>query len=116
MRTGALPSWTAVASLGKARSKGAVVAAGGALLATSGLYAGQAGSSENTYASIGAEGALASWNGATGSNTIDVVLGYALYNTAAVFFVDAQGGGHIMVIGGASRSATPQPSAGVVYY
>ena len=116
MRTGALPSWTAVASMGKARSKGAVVAAGGALLATSGLYAGQAGSSENTYASIGAEGALASWNGATGSNTIDAVLGYALYNTSAVFFVDAQGGGHIMVIGGASRSATPQPSAGVVYY
>jgi len=116
MRTGALPSWTAVSSMGKARSKGAVVAAGGALLATSGLYSGQAGSSEDTYASIGADGALGSWNGATGSNTIDAVLGYALYNTAAVFFVDAQGGGHIMVLGGASRSATPQPSAGVVYY
>ena len=80
------------------------------------LYSGQAGSSENTYASIVAEGALASWNGATGSNTIDVVLGYALYNTAAVFFIDAQGRGHVMVIGGASRSSTPQPSAGVVYY
>jgi hypothetical protein len=116
MRTGALPSWTAVNSMGKARSKGAVIAAGGALLATSGLYSGQAGSSENTYASIGADGALVSWNGATGSNTIDGVLGYALYNTAAVFFVDAQGGGHIMVLGGASRSASPQPSAGVVYY
>ena len=116
MRTGALPSWTAVTSMGKARSKGAVVAAGGALLATSGLYSGQAGSSENTYASIVTEGSLASWNGATGSNTIDVVLGYALYNTAAVFFVDAQGRGHVMVLGGASRSSTPQPSAGVVYY
>ena len=116
MRTGALASWSAVNSLGKARSKGAVVAAGGALLATSGLYSGSAGSSENTYASIGAGGTLGSWNGATGSNTIQAVLGYALYNTAAVFFVDAQGGGHIMVIGGASRSASPQPSAGVVYY
>lgn len=116
MRTGALPSWTAVTSMGKARSKGAVVAAGGALLATSGLYSGSAGSSEDTYASIGADGTLASWNGATGSNTIDAVLGYSLYNTAAVFFVDAQGGGHIMVLGGASRSATPQPSAGVVFY
>jgi hypothetical protein len=116
MVTGALPSWTAVNSMGKARSKGAVVAAGGAILATSGLYSGSAGSSENTYASIGADGALGSWNGATGSNTIQAVLGYALYNTAAVFFVDAQGGGHIMVLGGASRSATPQPSAGVVYY
>lgn len=116
MRNGALPSWTQVTSMGKARSKGAVVAAGGALLATSGLYSGQAGSSENTYASIAAEGALASWNGATGSNTIDVLLGYAVYNTAAVFFVDAQGRGHVMVLGGASRSGTPQPSAGVVYY
>ena len=102
--------------MGKARSKGAVVVAGGALLATSGLYSGQAGSSENTYASIGAEGTLTSWNGATGSNTIDGLLGYALYNAAAVFFVDAQGRGHVMVLGGASRSATPQPSAGVVYY
>jgi len=116
MRTGALPSWTAMTTMGKARSKGAVVAAGGALLATSGLYSGQAGSSENTYASIGAEGALTTWNGATGSNTIDALLGYALYNTAAVFFVDAQGRGHVMVLGGATRSATPQPSAGVVYY
>ena len=95
---------------------GAVIAAGGALLATSGLYSGQAGSSENTYASIVTDGALASWNGATGSNTIDVLLGYALYNTAAVFFVDAQGRGRVMVLGGASRSTTPQPSAGVVYY
>jgi hypothetical protein len=83
---------------------------------TSGLYSGQAGSSENTYASIGAEGTLGSWNGATGSNTIDVLLGYELYNTAAVFFIDAQGRGHVMVLGGASRSATPQASAGVVYY
>ena len=116
MRNGSLPSWTPAAAMGKARSKGAVVAAGGSLLATSGLYSGQAGSSENTYASIGAEGALASWNGATGSNTIDVLLGYAVYNTAAVFFVDVQGRGHVMVIGGASRSGTTQPSAGVVYY
>lgn len=116
MRNGSLPSWTAATSIGKARSKGAVVAAGGALLATSGLYSGQAGSSENTYASIVAEGALASWNGATGSNTIDVLLGYALYNTAAVFFVDARGRGHVMVLGGASRSSTPVPSAGVVVY
>lgn len=116
MRTGSLSPWTQLNSLGKARTKGALVAAGGALLVTSGLYSGQAGSSENTYASIGAEGALGSWNGATGSNTIDVLLGYELYNTAAVFFIDAQGRGHVMVLGGASRSATPQASAGVVYY
>ena len=116
VRTGSLPAWTQVTSLGKARSKGSLVAAGGALLETSGLYSGQAGSSENTYASIAAEGVLGSWNGATGSNTIAALLGYEVYNAAAVFFVDAQGRGHVMVLGGATRSATPQPSAGVVYY
>jgi len=116
MRTGLLPSWTQSATMGKARSKGAVVAAGGALLVSSGIYAGQAGSSENTYASIGADGSLTSWNGATGSNTIDTLLGYAVYNSAAVFFLDAQGRGHVMMLGGAKRSTAGQPSAGVVYY
>jgi hypothetical protein len=116
MRTGALPSWTQSTAMGKARSKGAVVAAGGALLVSSGIYAGQAGSSENTYASILADGSLASWNGATGSNTIDVLLGYAVYNTASVFFRDAEGRGHVMLLGGAKRSTAGQPSAGVVYY
>lgn len=116
MRTGALPTWTQAAAMSKARSKGAVVAAGGALLVSSGIYAGQAGSSENTYASILADGSLASWNGATGSNTIDVLLGYAVYNTASVFFLDAQGRGHVMLLGGAQRSTAGQPSAGVVYY
>ena len=116
MRTGLLPSWTQSAAMGKARSKGAVVAAGGALLVSSGIYAGQAGSSDNTYASIGADGGLTSWNGATGSNTIDVLLGYAVYNTAAVFFLDVQGRGHVMMLGGAKRSTAGQPSAGVVYY
>lgn len=116
MRTGALPAWTQSAAMGKARSKGAIVAAGGALLVSSGIYAGQAGSSENTYASITSDGSLASWNGATGSNTIDVLLGYAVYNTASVFFLDAQGRGHVMLLGGAKRSTAAQPSAGVVYY
>jgi hypothetical protein len=118
MRNGTLPAWAPVTGMGKARSKGAVVAAGGSLLVSSGIYAGQAGSSENTYASISADGSLASWNGATGSNTIDVLLGYAVYNTATVFFLDAQGRGHVMLLGGANRSTTTpgQPSAAVVYY
>ena len=116
MRTGVLPAWTPSTGMGKARSKGAVVAAGGALLVSSGVYAGQAGSSENTYASIMADGSLASWNGATGSNTIDVLIGYAVYNTASVYFLDAQGRGHVMLLGGAKRSTEGQPSAEVVYY
>ena len=116
MRNGTLPAWAPVTGMGKARSKGAVVAAGGSLLVSSGIYAGQAGSSENTYASITSDGSLASWNGATGSNTIDVLLGYAVYNTASVFFLDAQGRGHVMLLGGAKRSTAGQPSAAVVYY
>ena len=116
MRNGTLPAWAPATGMGKARSKGAVVAAGGSLLVSSGIYAGQAGSSENTYASITADGSLASWNGATGSNTIDVLLGYAVYNTATVFFLDAQGRGHVMLLGGANRSSAGQPSAAVVYY
>jgi hypothetical protein len=62
------------------------------------------------------EGVLGSWNGATGSNTAAALLGYEVYNVAAVFFVDAQGRGHVMVLGGATRSVTPQPSAGVLHY
>jgi hypothetical protein len=116
MRDGKLSGWTSVAGMGKARGKHAAIVAGGALLATSGIYAGQAGSSENTYASIGADGTLASWNGATGSNTVDVVLGYALYNAAAVPFIDAQGRGHVLVLGGANRSTLGVPSAAVVAY
>lgn len=34
-----------------------------------------------------------SWTGATGVNTIGAVLGYDLYNEAAVSFVDATGEG-----------------------
>lgn len=74
------------------------------MLATSGVYSGQVGSRENTYATINAYGILASWGGATGSNTIQTVLGYGLYNAAAVTFIDATGKGHVLVLGGANRS------------
>ena len=63
-----------------------------------------------------ADGSLASWNGAAGSNTIDVLLGYAVYNTVSVYFLDGQGRGHVMLLGGAKRSTAGQPSSGVVYY
>jgi hypothetical protein len=116
VRDGSIPSWAAVTSPNKARAKHGMITAGGALLVTSGVYSGQAGSSENSYAVINADGTLASWNGATGSNTIDVVLGYALYNEAAVSFVDANGIGHVLVLGGGRRTAPGRASAGVVYY
>jgi hypothetical protein len=108
--------WTAVSSLGKARSKHSTLFAGGALFTTSGIYAGQAGSSENTYANVSSDGTLNSWNGATGSETIDVELGFSLYNQASITFVDQAGVAHVLVLGGASRAAEGKASSGVVYY
>jgi hypothetical protein len=108
--------WAATSAMGKARSKHSTVFAGGALLATSGIYAGQPGSSENTSSDILSDGTLDSWTGATGSETIDVELGYSLYNQAAVTFIDADGTGHVLVLGGARRDIEGQPSSAVVYY
>lgn len=116
MRDGKIPSWSPLTSPGKARSKHGLISAGGSLVQTSGIYSGQAGSSENTYASITADGTLGSWGGATGTSTIQTLLGYSLYNAAAVSFADATGKGHIVVLGGASRSVTGRASAAVVYY
>lgn len=117
LRTGVLAEagWTPLAAMAKARSKHSSVFAGGAIFVTSGVYAGQPGSSENTYASVQSDGTLASWNGATGAQTVDAVLGYSLYNQSMVSFVDATGKGHVVVIGGADRR-TGAPSAAVIYY
>ena len=108
--------WSPTASMAKARSKHSTVFAGGALLATSGIYAGQAGSSENTAGDLLNDGAVESWAGATGAETIAVELGYSLYNQAAVTFIDGNGQGHVLVLGGARRDIEGQPSAEVVYY
>ena len=108
--------WTPTVSLGKARSKHSAIFAGGSLLVTSGVYSGNPGSSENTYAGINSDGTLQSWNGATGSETIDVELGMSLYNQAVVTFIDASGFGHVLVLGGANRDAEGRPSAGVLRY
>jgi hypothetical protein len=117
LRTGDLASgWSPVQSMAKARSKHNTVVGGGYLFTTSGVYAGQAGSSENTYAQINADGTVGSWNGATGTNTIGTLLGYDLYNEAAVSFVDASGRGHVLVLGGAKRQNSGRASAAVVYY
>ena len=102
--------------MGKARSKHGAIFAGGSILVTSGIYAGNPGSSENTYAGINSDGTLRSWNGATGSETIDVELGMSLYNQAVVTFIDQAGYGHVLVLGGADRQVEGTPSAGVVRY
>lgn len=118
LRDGTLAStgWTAITALGKGRSKHSTLAAGGYLFATSGVYSGQAGSSENTYTSIQSDGTVSSWLGATGVNTIGSLIGYDLYNEAAVSFVDAAGNGHVLVLGGAKRQAPGRASAAVLYY
>jgi len=117
LRTGDLATaWSPLASMSKGRSKHNTVVGGGFLFTTSGVYSGQAGSSENTYTQINADGTIGSWNGATGTNTISALLGYDLYNEAAIGFVDASGKGHVLVLGGAKRGLPGRASAAVVYY
>lgn len=118
LRDGTLTSagWAQLTALNKARSKHSTLAAGGALLTSSGVYSGAAGSSENSYALLTSSGTLGSWQGATGTNTIASVAGYSLYNEAALSFADANGIGHVIIIGGADRAVAGKASAAVVYY
>lgn len=118
LRTGALmdSGWAAVTAMAKARSKHSTVFAGGALLTSSGVYSGQPGSSENTFAAVNSDGTLGSWNGATGAETISSEIGYSLYNQAMVTFVDAAGSGHVLVLGGADRASEGRASSAVLFY
>ena len=117
LRTGDLAgAWSPLATMSKGRSKHNTVVGGGYLFTTSGVYAGSPGSSENTYSQINADGTVGSWNGATGTNTISTLLGYDIYNEAAISFVDATGKGHVLVLGGAKRELPGRASAAVVYY
>ncbi len=95
------------------------------MFATSGVYSGDVGSLENVFAPFltGGAGLLEPWNGATGAELIETELGYGLYNQAAVYFIDQDGNGHVLVLGGAQRydpvsNPVPDgtPSDGVVYY
>jgi hypothetical protein len=118
LRDGTLTSagWAAQGPMTKARSKHSTLAAGGALLTSSGVYGGAAGSSENSYATLNSTGTLSSWQGATGTNTIAAVAGYSLYNEAALSFADATGIGHVIILGGADRATPGKASAAVIYY
>ena len=126
LRTGGFrdEGWQVTAPLQRGRSKHSSIVGGGAVFATSGVYSGSVGSLENVYAPFqtGGAGLLESWNGATGAELIETELGYGLYNQAAVYFIDQNGDGHVLVLGGAQRSDTSNPvpdgtpSDGVVYY
>jgi hypothetical protein len=116
MRDGTVSAWTAIATPAKARGKHGMMSAGGSVVVTSGTYSGQVGSSENSYAILGTDGTLSSWGGATGSSIIQLVLGYGIFNQAAISFVDGDGNGHVVVLGGGIRGSAGAASAGVVYY
>lgn len=95
-------TWTTNSSgLTKSREKHTVVAAGSYLLVSGGLYSGNPGSSEQSYASVNSDGSVGSFNGATGSQTISgSVGGYDFFNQSTSYFVDASGNPHILILGG----------------
>lgn len=108
--------WTTTESMAKSRSKHSTVFAGGALFTTSGIFAGEPGSSENTFANLRSDGTLEPWQGATGAETIAAELTISLYNQALVTFIDQDGTGHLLVLGGADIGSEGTPSDFVVWY
>jgi hypothetical protein len=119
LRTGLLPDgWNESGStMQKSRSKHVALAAGGSLFVSSGLYAAAGtGSSENSYATINADGTLASFGGATGSNTLLSVGGVNLFNTRGVSYIDGSGVAHVMILGGDDVDNTGVKSAKVFFY
>jgi hypothetical protein len=104
LRTGVLTasSWTLNPStLIKQAAKHSAVVAGGWVLASGGLYNGAATSStEHQYAAIQTDGTLASFGGATGSQTITSAGGVPFFNHAAIAYVDASGVAHVVILGG----------------
>ena len=119
LRTGLITDagWSVSSTMSKERSKHSALAVGGTLFVSSGLYSGAGnGSSENTYASFGENGAVGSFSGATGSRTLQAVGGNNLFNQAGVSYMDANGGLHVMIIGGADVSAPASKQAESMYY
>lgn len=110
--------WTVNASsTSKAVAKHTVVAAGGSLLVTAGLYNGAStGSSEQSYAQINSDGTVSSFSGATGAHTIASAGGKNLFNHAAVAYTDATGVSHVLVLGGDDINAPGKKRAEVWYY
>lgn len=103
LRSGNLlaPGWYGTTSLNKSRTKHTAVLSGGYVLVSAGIYNGaKNGSSEQSYTQVDANGALGSFNGATGSQTILSAGGKNLFNHAALGYADPLGAAHVIVIGG----------------
>ena len=120
LRTGEVPigSWAAnSSSLIKNRSSHTAVVAGGWVLVSGGLYNGAANSStEHSYAAIQVDGTLASFGGATGSQTIAAAGGVPFFHHAALQYVDASLEAHVVVLGGTAVSDPATPIADVYIY
>lgn len=119
LRNGDLASdWTVNGNtMQKSRSKHSVLAAGGNLFVSSGLYAAAGtGSSENPYAQINSDGTVGSFGGATGSNTLLSAGGMNLFREAAIGYVDAAGTAHVMVLGGEDVTNPGTRTAQVFFY
>jgi hypothetical protein len=120
VRTGNLTAsgWTANSTkLKKAVSKHTALVAGGNILVTGGLYNGSStGSSEESYATLNADGSTGSFNGATGSNTISSLGGGNLFNHGAVGYVDTNGAFHVLVVGGDDVNRPTKKHATTFYH
>lgn len=105
--------WTQNPNGPKAREKFTAVVAGSSIVVTGGLYNGaSSGSSESQYAAIDADGSIASFGGATGSNTFNSIAAYNPYNQSTAYFVDDAGKPHIFILGGADvTTGTPHLEA-----
>jgi hypothetical protein len=112
------PSWTVnVSSLATPVSKQTAVIAGGSVLMTGGLYQGAAAdSSEETYAALNPDGSAGAFTNAAGSHTIVSAGGAALFNHAAVTYLDGNAVAHVVVLGGDDVSAPGKKRAEVWVY
>ncbi len=103
--------------LKKSVSKHTAVVAGGAVLITAGLYNGaSSGATEESYATLNADGTTSSFGGATGSNTIQSQGGGNVFNHAATGFVDAAGAFHVLVVGGDDVNTPTKKHKGTFRY
>lgn len=111
-------AWTVNPSaMTKSRTKHSALFAGGNLFVTAGLYAAAGtGSTENVYAQINSDGTTSSFNGATGSNTIQTLGGINLFNHSAIGYVDGTGVAHVMILGGDDVNNVGTKSKMVFFY
>ncbi len=104
-------------SLIKAVAKHTALVAGGTVLVSGGLYNGARNSAtEHQYAEINPDGTISSFNGATGSQTITSAGGVPFFNHAAITYVDAAGGAHVVILGGNDVEAPTTPTDRNYYY